>query len=101
MAVNTYANFVSAVAALAPASGNLYQCITQNANPNGTVTAVIQQLLKGGTAYKNYQVIVYEAALSQFIAESDINPAGASVRYVGADGVQHVADAQQFLSMLQ
>lgn len=101
MAVNTYANFVSAVAALAPASGNLYQCITQNANPNGTVTAVIQQLLKGGTAYKNYQVIVYEAQNSQFIGESDSNPSGISIRFVGPDGVQKVADATQFLNLLQ
>lgn len=100
MSVSTYANFVTAVAALAPASGNVYQCITQNANPNGTTTCVIQQLLKGATAYANYQVIVYEGKLSQFIAENDTNQSAISVRFVGPDGVQKVMDAQAFLNTL-
>jgi hypothetical protein len=99
MSVSTWANFVTAVAAAAPASGNVYQAISINANPNGSNSFQLQQLLKGGTAYANYlNPMVYESKASQFIAATDFETGGFVVRFQAPDGAVKVLDAQTFIN---
>ena|SRR5215469_7081557 len=101
MSVDTFAHFVTAVGALAPASGNTYQCIDLGAYPNSTHNCKIQQKLKGAGTFVDYQTnIVFEANVAQFIGASDGNPVGMSLRFVGADGVQRVVDASTYINNL-
>jgi hypothetical protein len=94
MSVSTVANFVTAVNAVVPASGNVYNASVYTTNPNGTATVTVT---KNGAAFLT---VVYEASVSQFEAANDANTGGWSVRFVGADGVQKVEDAQKFVNWL-
>ena len=94
MSVTTVANFVTAVNAVSPASKNVYAVTGYTTFPNGSSSVVIT---KNGAAFLT---VIYEAAISQFEPVNDANPNAISVRWVGADGVQHVSDAQQFVNWL-
>lgn len=94
MSVNTVANFVTAVNNVSPASKNVYAVTGYTTFPNGSASVVIT---KNGAAFLT---VVYEAAVSQFIAENDSNTSAISVRYVATDGTQKVVDAQQFINFL-
>ena len=94
MSVTTVANFATAVAAASPVSKNVYAVTGYTTFPNGTSSVVIT---KNATAFLT---VVYEGAISLFEPANDANSGGFSVRWVGADGVQHVSDAQAFVNWL-
>lgn len=94
MSVNTVANFVTAVNGVSPASKNVYAVTGYTTFPNSTSSVVIT---KNGLAFLT---VIYENNASQFVAENDANTSAMSVRWVGADGVQHVSDGQQFINWL-
>jgi hypothetical protein len=100
MSVDTFAHFVTAVGNLAPASGNVYQCIDLGLFATGIHACKIQQKLKGAGTFVDYQTMVWEGQFAQYISADDANPVGMSLRFVGADGVQKVVDAQLYLNNL-
>jgi|SRR5579864_5855975 len=94
MSVTTVANFATAVAQTT-AKGTVYAVTGFTPNFAGGLSSVT--ITKNGAAFLT---VIYEGASSQFIGENDANTSAASVRWVGADGVQHVSDAQQFINWL-
>jgi len=95
MSVSSVANFVTAVNAIGKtAAGNTYLATGYTKFPNGTASVTITQ---NGAAFLT---VVYEGVLSQFVAASDLDSGGISVRWVGAGGVQKVMDAQAFINFL-
>lgn len=99
MSVSTITAFQSAVAALAPASGNVYNLTYSPKNPNGTYSCVLT--LNGVSILAPF---VYNAAQSgsQYSAQAwDQNASGITVSFVSPDGVRETADAQRFLNSLQ
>ena len=91
MSVSTVANFVTAVNA---ASGTKY-VVTGYTTYSNSLSSVT--ITKNGAAFLT---VIYEGVLSQFEPATDANSGGFSVRWVGADGVQHVNDAQSFVNYL-
>jgi len=94
MSVNTVANFVTAVNAVSPVSKNVY-AVTGYTTYSNSISSVV--ITKNGAAFLT---VIYENAVSAFVAENDANTSAMSVRWVGPDGVQHVSDAQQFINWL-
>ena len=82
------------MAAVSPASKNVYAVTGYTTFGNGLSSVIIT---KNGAAFLT---VIYEAASSQFVAENDSNTSAISVRWVGADNVQHVSDAQGFINWL-
>ena len=94
MSVSTVANFATAVAAVSPVSKNVY-AVTGYTTYSNSLSSVV--ITKNGAAFLT---VVYEGTSSQFEAANDANTGGWSVRWVGADGVQHVSDAQAIVTWL-
>lgn len=98
MSVSTIANFQSAVAAVSPASKNVYNLTYNPTNPNGSVSC---QLFKNGVAFLSN--FVYGGAQSgsaqDFFGPWDQNTSGIVVSFTSPDGV-HIEslDAQQFIN---
>lgn len=94
MAVNTISAFQTAIAALAPTSGNVYQLTYLPINSDGSYNCT---LLKNGKSM--FTQFVYRGAQSS-VASDDANPGGFSVSFVTPDGVRGVADCVLFLVTL-
>ena len=94
MSVTTVANFATAVAQTTT-KGTVYAVTGYTPAFAGGLSNVT--ITKNGAAFLT---VVYEAQSSQFEASNDANTGGYSVRWVGADGVQHVQDAQAFVNWL-
>ena len=95
MSVTTVANFATAVAAVSPVSKNVYA--VTGYTPNFASGASSVTITKNGAAFLT---VIFEGVSSQFEPVNDANLNGMSVRWVGADGVQHVSDAQAFVNWL-
>ena len=94
MSVTSVANFATAVDQTTK-KGTVYA--VTGYTPNFASGASSVTITKTGAAFLT---VIFEGVSSQFEPVNDANLNGMSVRWVGADGVQHVSDAQAFVNWL-